>query len=495
MTRAAPLDIHPFSAALRPTPCAMAFVSPAFTAARPTLHRLSALRGAPPARGAAAPRRRAATMAASTLADLGSVADIDGGELPLAGRPAFVVNVASECGYTASGYQMMKDLLAKYGEKVAVVAVPCNAFGMYVFLHPIAVCHGAGVLAVSSGRRFTPPVLHFLSCRRFHCAPVRRWQRPADLPGFHPSLRLGFPPFCTARACRQEPGSAEQIKSFVAARALGVLIAPKSAVNGSESHPLFAVGKGAFPGDCGWNFACRCALGAPCDSARAQTHCADASLHPQCPVPLRFLLRTACPGSCFSWGRARREREGGRGIVSVGARCPYSVDAHLTGPIPRLLPPTPRPPHAFSSTLIFWPPLHSLFSIFVPFPSQSCTTRAASLWLALTTPPRSPTSPLPLTRCSKERMQGSQRRPPVSGEGARWGAPVPCTQPLSTPPNPQHKHKGADCGTRFGMYSGAHAEGGGGGTPRGGHPCPRRPCPRRPQPPCPAPRSGTAGSG
>lgn len=74
---------------------------------------------------------------------------------------------------------------------------------------------------------------------------------------------------CSARPClgrpplvvflgRQEPGTNEQIKSFVAARAPGVLIAPKSAVNGSESHPLFTVGKAAFPGDCGWNFACRC---------------------------------------------------------------------------------------------------------------------------------------------------------------------------------------------------------------------------------------------
>lgn len=164
----------------------MAFISPAIAAVAPTLRRLPALRRAPAGLGAVAPRRAAATMAAATLADLGTVADIDGGELPLAGRPVFVVNVASECGYTASGYQMMKDLLAKYGaDSLAVVAVPCNAFGM------------------------------------------------------------------------QEPGTNEQIKSFVAARAPGVLIAPKSAVNGAESHPLFSVGKTAFPGDCGWNFACR----------------------------------------------------------------------------------------------------------------------------------------------------------------------------------------------------------------------------------------------
>lgn len=111
----------------------MAFISPAIATVAPALRRLPALRRAPVGLGAVAPRRAAATMAASTLADLGTVADIDGRELPLAGRPVFVVNVASECGYTASGYQMMKDLLAKYGaDSLAVVAVPCNAFGMYV---------------------------------------------------------------------------------------------------------------------------------------------------------------------------------------------------------------------------------------------------------------------------------------------------------------------------------------------------------------------------
>lgn len=115
----------------------MAFISPAIAAVAPTLRRLPALCRAPAGLGAVAPRRAAATMAAATLADLGTVADIDGGELPLAGRPVFVVNVASECGYTASGYQMMKDLLAKYGaDSLAVVAVPCNAFGMYVLSRP-----------------------------------------------------------------------------------------------------------------------------------------------------------------------------------------------------------------------------------------------------------------------------------------------------------------------------------------------------------------------
>jgi len=121
----------------------MAIVRAAFTASLPALgrvargHRLAAAAAAArPARAAAAasPRRGGATMAAApgSLADLGTVTDIDGAPLPLAGRPTLVVNVASECGYTASGYQQMKDVLAKYGDRVAVVAVPCNAFGMCV---------------------------------------------------------------------------------------------------------------------------------------------------------------------------------------------------------------------------------------------------------------------------------------------------------------------------------------------------------------------------
>jgi len=121
----------------------MASVRAAFTATLPALGRAAPARrlaaaaaAARPARAAvaAASRRGGATMAAAagSLADLGTVPDIDGGPLPLAGRPTFVVNVASECGYTASGYQQMKDVLAKYGDRVAVVAVPCNAFGMCV---------------------------------------------------------------------------------------------------------------------------------------------------------------------------------------------------------------------------------------------------------------------------------------------------------------------------------------------------------------------------
>lgn len=130
----------------------MAFISPSIAAVSPVLRRLPSLHRAPPARWAVVPRRAAATMAASTLADLGSVTDIDGGELPLAGRPSFVVNVASECGYTASGYQMMKDLLAKYGDSLAVVAVPCNAFGKYVCL-----CHDP--LVDATGALGRSPVL------------------------------------------------------------------------------------------------------------------------------------------------------------------------------------------------------------------------------------------------------------------------------------------------------------------------------------------------
>lgn len=136
----------------------MAFISPSIAAVAPTLRHLPALRRVPPARGAVVPCRTGATMAASSLADLGRIADIDGGELSLAGRPAFVVNVASECGYTASGYQMMKDLLAKYGDSLAVVAVPCNAFGMYVCHNPLGCnrCSELVLFLACTARKYLP---------------------------------------------------------------------------------------------------------------------------------------------------------------------------------------------------------------------------------------------------------------------------------------------------------------------------------------------------
>jgi len=99
------------------------------------------------------------------------------------------------------------------------------------------VSHGATATALAERRVGPPP-----TSRRGRCSPP-----PPPPPPGH----------------RQEPGSADQIKSFVASRAPGVLLAPKSAVNGAEAHPLFAVGKTAFPGDCGWNFACRCTF---CDA-------------------------------------------------------------------------------------------------------------------------------------------------------------------------------------------------------------------------------------
>jgi len=59
-----------------------------------------------------------------------SVKDIDGKEVDLGGKVVFVMNVASACGYTASGYDLLRDLTAKYtADKFSAVAIPCNAFG------------------------------------------------------------------------------------------------------------------------------------------------------------------------------------------------------------------------------------------------------------------------------------------------------------------------------------------------------------------------------
>ncbi len=64
---------------------------------------------------------------------LPTVSDIDGNPLTptLDGKVLFVMNVASACGYTSSGYALLKKLTDRFdADKFAAVAVPCNAFGM-----------------------------------------------------------------------------------------------------------------------------------------------------------------------------------------------------------------------------------------------------------------------------------------------------------------------------------------------------------------------------
>lgn len=57
--------------------------------------------------------------------------DIDGKEMNLDGKVLFVMNVASACGYTASGYNLLKTVTDKFeADKFAAVAIPCNNFGM-----------------------------------------------------------------------------------------------------------------------------------------------------------------------------------------------------------------------------------------------------------------------------------------------------------------------------------------------------------------------------
>ena len=45
-----------------------------------------------------------------------------------AGKKILVVNVASECGYTAQ-YQQLQELFAYFSDKLTVVGFPCNDFG------------------------------------------------------------------------------------------------------------------------------------------------------------------------------------------------------------------------------------------------------------------------------------------------------------------------------------------------------------------------------
>ena len=59
------------------------------------------------------------------------VADIQGNTISLgqyAGKKILIVNVASRCGYTGR-YKELQKLYDRYGDKVEVIAVPCNDFG------------------------------------------------------------------------------------------------------------------------------------------------------------------------------------------------------------------------------------------------------------------------------------------------------------------------------------------------------------------------------
>jgi glutathione peroxidase len=55
----------------------------------------------------------------------------DGSDAPLAayyGKPMLVVNTASKCGFTPQ-YEGLEALHKRYGDKVAILAFPCNQFG------------------------------------------------------------------------------------------------------------------------------------------------------------------------------------------------------------------------------------------------------------------------------------------------------------------------------------------------------------------------------
>ena len=67
-----------------------------------------------------------------TLADLQGVKDIEGNDIDMAkfaGKVVFAMNVASACGYTKSGYDLLKRLTDKYPpQDFVAIAIPCNSF-------------------------------------------------------------------------------------------------------------------------------------------------------------------------------------------------------------------------------------------------------------------------------------------------------------------------------------------------------------------------------
>lgn len=68
----------------------------------------------------------------SSLHELHGMKDIDGNSInPLVfvGKVVFAMNVASACGYTRSGYDLLKQLGEKYPpDDFLAVAIPCNSF-------------------------------------------------------------------------------------------------------------------------------------------------------------------------------------------------------------------------------------------------------------------------------------------------------------------------------------------------------------------------------
>lgn len=68
-----------------------------------------------------------------SLAELGTLKDISGKDIAsetFSGKVVFAMNVASACGYTQSGYELLSRLTAKYPpEEFVAVAIPCNSFG------------------------------------------------------------------------------------------------------------------------------------------------------------------------------------------------------------------------------------------------------------------------------------------------------------------------------------------------------------------------------
>ncbi len=70
-------------------------------------------------------------MAESVSIHQFTIAGLTGGTVnfsDFAGKKLLVVNTASACGYTPQ-YQQLQDIYQEFGDKIAVVGVPCNDFG------------------------------------------------------------------------------------------------------------------------------------------------------------------------------------------------------------------------------------------------------------------------------------------------------------------------------------------------------------------------------
>ena len=113
------------------------------------------------------------------------VTDINGKSLKLknyAGKKILIVNVASRCGYTGQ-YKDLQKLYDEYGDKVEILAVPCNDFGGQ---EPGSLSEISNFCKVNFGVTF--PILKKVNIKSNPIDPLYSWLSDETKNGWNSSL-------------------------------------------------------------------------------------------------------------------------------------------------------------------------------------------------------------------------------------------------------------------------------------------------------------------